>query len=106
MTDCYWVYCTTAGKEQALEIGKTLVKERLAACINVLPEIVSCYHWDNQIMEDTEAVLIAKTTAEQLEKLCQRIKELHSYEVPCILALPITSGNEDFLAWVKKSVQP
>jgi periplasmic divalent cation tolerance protein len=68
--------------------------------------MVSCYHWDNQIMEDTEAVLIAKTTAEQVEKLCQRIKELHSYEVPCILALPITSGNEDFLDWVKKSVQP
>jgi periplasmic divalent cation tolerance protein len=105
MTDYYWVYCTTATKDQALEIGRILVSERLAACINVLPEMISCYHWNDQMMEDTEAVLIAKTTAEQVENLTRRIKELHSYEVPCVLAIPIASGNEDFLVWVKKSVQ-
>ena len=94
------VYITTKDKAQALSIGKILVEERLAACVNVIDNMTSIYHWDGKINTDDEAVLIAKTTTEKFQPLTNRVKELHSYTCPCIVSLPITGGNEGYLDWL------
>jgi len=94
------VYCTTASPEQAESIGRTLVEERLAACVNILPGMRSIYHWQGAIETATEAVLIAKTRTDLAEALLARIKALHTYEVPCAVVLPIQGGLPEFLGWI------
>ena len=95
-----FVYITCSSKEEALTIGKTLVRERLAACANILPGMTSCYWWEGEVQEDTEVVLILKSRAGLAEKLIERVKALHSYEVPCVVFLPILEGNPDYLKWL------
>ncbi|MDI6860159.1 MAG: divalent-cation tolerance protein CutA [Methanocellales archaeon] len=96
------VYITTSSLDEAKFIGRTLVKERLAACANIFP-ITSIYHW-NGMQEAEEVVLLAKTTAENVKRIEQRVKELHSYDVPCIISLVI-DGSEDYLTWIKREVR-
>jgi periplasmic divalent cation tolerance protein len=96
------VYITARDKKQAKGIGRTLVKERLAACANIFDGVNSLYFWEGRLCDDREAVLIVKTRDTLLNRLVKRVKTLHSYSVPCIVALPITGGNKDFLSWVKK----
>jgi periplasmic divalent cation tolerance protein len=96
-----FVYITTKDKKQARLIGKALVTEKIAACVNILDEVNSLYFWEGKLCDDTEAVLIAKTMDANLGKLVKRVKKLHSYSVPCIVALSVVGGNEDFLKWVK-----
>lgn len=95
-----FVYITAKDKKQARFIGKTLLAESLVACVNVLDGVNSLYFWEGKLCDDTEAVLIAKTIDANLGKLVKRVKKLHTYEVPCIVALPIVGGNEDFLKWI------
>ena len=94
------VYMTTEDREQAREIGKVLVEERLAACVNILDGMNSMYWWEGKVQEDNEAVLIAKTKAELMLELTERVKKLHSYDVPCVVSLPLLEGNPDFLEWI------
>ncbi|MDI6639290.1 MAG: divalent-cation tolerance protein CutA [Methanocellales archaeon] len=96
------VYITTSSLDEAKFIGRTLVKERLVACANIFP-ITSIYHWDG-MQEAEEVVLLAKTTAENVKRIEQRVKELHSYDVPCIISLVI-DGSEDYLTWIKREVR-
>ena len=96
------LYVTCANAEQAATIGRTLVTERLAACANVLGQTRSFYWWEGQVQEDREAALILKTRAEQVDAATARIKALHSYTVPCVVAVPIAGGNPDFLAWIAR----
>lgn len=77
------------------------MEERLAACVNILPAMQSLYRWEGKIVEEEEAVLIAKTTADALSALRERVCELHSYTCPCIVALPVLSGHEPYLAWIR-----
>lgn len=102
----YLVYMTAGSRDEALTIGRTLVAERLAACTNVFPEVTSIYRWQNKIQEDAECVFFAKTTAECLDELIARVKSLHSYDCPCIVALPLSTGYEEFLQWVADETQP
>jgi len=95
-----FVYVTTRDKNEALSIGRILVEERLAAGVNILSGLSSFYWWNGAIEEAHEAAFIAKTRRELLPRVIARIKELHSYEVPCVVALPVTDGNPDFLDWV------
>jgi periplasmic divalent cation tolerance protein len=95
-----FVYITAKNKTQARTIGKTLVKEKLAACANIIDGMNSFYFWDGKLCDDREAVLIVKTRSGLLEKLVSRVKKLHPYEVPCIVALPVAGGNKRFLEWV------
>ncbi|MGH7091107.1 MAG: divalent-cation tolerance protein CutA [Stellaceae bacterium] len=97
-----FVYATAADAAEAERIGRTLVAERLVACANVLPAMRSIYRWQGKIEEADEAVLILKTQATRLSALIARMKELHSYEVPCIEAIEIKEGNPEFLAWVER----
>ncbi len=99
------VLITTPGEKEALEIARTLVEEKLAACVNVIPKVSSIYRWRGKVEEDSEALMVVKTTPEAFERLQARVKELHSYTVPEIIALPIVEGNPDYLAWVRESVR-
>jgi periplasmic divalent cation tolerance protein len=94
------VYITVKDVAQARFIGRTLVEERLVACVNIAGNIQSIYRWEGAVCEDTEALLIAKTRPSLLDLLVVRVKELHSYSCPCIVAYPSVGGNADYDAWV------
>jgi periplasmic divalent cation tolerance protein len=102
MSELRWVYLTAADRDEALRVGRALVEARLAACINVLPGMTSLYWWQGAIETAQEAVLIAKTRAELIPELIERVRALHSYSVPCVLALPILEGNPDYLDWLRQ----
>lgn len=98
------VYATTRERVQAEEIGMALVKERLAACANVLDHVRSFYWWQGEMQQDNEALLILKTTAERIEPLIARLKALHSYDCPSIEAVPVAAGYAPYLDWVRAEV--
>jgi periplasmic divalent cation tolerance protein len=98
------VYVTTADREEALRIGRTVVERRLAACINVLDGMSSIYWWQGAIESGSEAVLLAKTTAARLPDLVDAIRSLHSYACPCVVAWPLAGGNPEFFAWIAREV--
>jgi periplasmic divalent cation tolerance protein len=95
-----FVYVTTADREEARRIGRALVEHRLAACVNILDGMSSFYRWEGAVQDAQETVLIAKTRAELVEALCEKVKALHSYRCPCVVALPILGGNPAFLDWI------
>jgi periplasmic divalent cation tolerance protein len=94
------IFCTTNTDDNAKLIARTLVKEKLAACVNIGAPSTSIYHWRGEIAEDAEQLLTIKTKAGLFEKVEARIKELHAYEVPEIIALDITNGSADYLKWI------
>ena len=99
-------YVTSGSREEALAIGRTVVEERLAACANVLDGVSSIYWWQGALEQASEAVLILKTRAELVERLTARIRELHSYDCPCVVALPIEGGNPAYLDWIAAETAP
>ena len=100
----YLIYIVTKDEEEARKIGKTLVEEKLAACVNIHP-IKSIYWWEEEIMEESEIAMLVKTKAELVDEVIKRVKQLHSYEVPCIISLPIEKGYPDFLKWINQSTK-
>lgn len=100
------VYVTAPDRDEALRIGRALVEERLAACVNVLDGMKSIYWWQGAVDSADEAVLIAKTSAARLPALIEAVRSLHGYSCPCVVALPIVDGNPDFLAWIGREVTP
>lgn len=105
MTDALLVYVTVPDEETAARIGRTVVEEHLAACVNIVPAIRSFYWWEGRLQEDGESLLLAKTTRQAFERLRQRIVELHPYSVPCITAMPIQDGHPPYLEWVRSETQ-
>lgn len=91
---------STPGAEAGRVLARALVEERLAACGSVIPSVVSVYRWQGAIEEEEEALVVLKTPADRVQQLTERALELHSYDVPEILALPVASGNRDYLAWM------
>lgn len=100
------IYVTAASKDDAAAIGRKLVEERLCACANVMDGVTSFYWWEGAVQEDAEAVLVAKTREDLVAVVTERIKELHGYDCPCVVALPITAGNKDFLDWIDRETCP
>jgi periplasmic divalent cation tolerance protein len=94
------IYFTAANREDVLSIGRALVEDRLAACINVLGEITSIYPWEGAIQQENEVAAIAKTSTENVQRVIDRVKELHPYTCPCVVSWPITQGNADYLQWL------
>jgi periplasmic divalent cation tolerance protein len=94
------IYVTAPSGRAAEKIGLKVVEEGLAACANVLGPMRSVFRWQGKIERAREAVLILKTRKSRVSGLTKRIRALHSYSVPCVVALPIVGGNEDFLSWV------
>ncbi|PIV99820.1 MAG: divalent-cation tolerance protein CutA [Deltaproteobacteria bacterium CG17_big_fil_post_rev_8_21_14_2_50_51_6] len=94
------VYITASDLSEARKIGEAVVEERLAACVNIVDGAQSIYRWYGKIQHEKEAIIIAKTRKELLSMLIDRVRSLHSYECPCVVALPIEAGYEPFLEWV------
>jgi periplasmic divalent cation tolerance protein len=97
------VFITAPSDEEAALIAKSLVESKLAACVNIIRGIRSIYSWQGKIEDETEVLMIAKTRQELFESLTSRVKELHSYDVPEVIALPILQGSEDYLTWLRDS---
>lgn len=104
MTDILLVYITTPNKKDAKRIATALIEEKLAACANILPEIESIYYWKGELQQTGECLLLLKTHKEVLDNLIERAKEIHPYELPCIVALPLSHGLPEFLNWVGDEV--
>ncbi|AWJ89988.1 divalent-cation tolerance protein CutA [Azospirillum baldaniorum] len=96
-----FAYITAGSRDEARRIGRALVEERLAACANIFDGMTSIYRWQDAIEEATETVLIAKTRAELFDRLTARVRELHSYEVPCVVELRVGRGNPAYLDWLR-----
>lgn len=103
MADELIVLITAGSGEEALKISKALVDEHLAACVNMVPGIRSIFFWEGKTQDAGETLLIGKSRKPLLEKLVRRVKSLHSYSVPEIIAVPIVGGSQDYLSWVKES---
>jgi periplasmic divalent cation tolerance protein len=101
--DCVVVWTTIGSTADGRGMASILVTERLAACVNVLPEMESFYRWKGQVEDDHERQLIMKTTAARVAALKARVHELHDYEVPEFLVMPIVGGSEAYLNWIRES---
>src|ERR1043166_885829 len=97
------VFMTAASVEEATKIGDTLVRSKLAACVQVLPEMQSIYVWQGEVRREKEVLMIAKSTRGNFEKLDSRVRATHSYETPEIVALPIVAGSDPYLKWLADS---
>ena len=100
-----FVYMTCADRDEAENIGTVLVERRLAACVNILDGMHSLYWWEGEVQRGEETVLIAKTRQESVGELTEAVKAMHGYEVPCVVALDIAGGNQDFLAWIREETR-
>jgi periplasmic divalent cation tolerance protein len=100
-----FIYMTAGSADEAKKIGHELVSAGLVACVNVLPHMHSIYMWEGKLQQDSEVVMIAKTTAGRVAELIARVKSLHSYTVPCIVSLAVEDGHKPFLEWVAESVK-
>ncbi len=101
MSEFRVVFCTIDTIERAKQLAHELVKNRLAACVNIISRGTSIYEWKGEIVEDNEFLLIIKTKATLYSKLEAKIKELHPYEVPEIVSLNLEEGSKDYLDWIK-----
>jgi periplasmic divalent cation tolerance protein len=102
MSDHLSVYLTAPSFEVAQTIGRTLVEERLAACVNIVPGMHSIYRWQSKIETAVEVVLIAKSRSALFESIEKRVRELHAYDCACIVAWPIEAGYQPYLDWIEK----
>ena len=98
-------YCSCPDATSAQAIAEALVGERLAACVNVLGSMRSTYRWQGAVEQADERQLVIKTTTSRVAALEARLREMHPYEVPELLVLPVTGGSEDYLRWVRESAQ-
>ena len=99
------VYMTASSTEEAARLAEALVGENLAACVNVIDGMTSWYRWEGAVQNEREVVVLAKTRVALVDALTARVKALHSYSVPCVVALPIAGGNPDFLRWIGEETE-
>lgn len=104
MEELSLLYVTCANSAEANTIARTLVDERLAACVNILGPMTSIYRWEGAVAEEEEVAMLVKTRRDMTPRVTERIKTLHSYDLPCVIGLPIQGGNPDFLAWLRDEV--
>ncbi|WP_461210736.1 divalent-cation tolerance protein CutA [Desulfocurvus sp. DL9XJH121] len=101
-----FVYITAADEAEAASLGRMLVTRRLASCANLLGPIRSLYWWDGAVQDEAEAVLVAKTWDDRLDELVAAVREAHSYDEPCVVALPVAGGSPTFLDWIRAETRP
>ncbi len=97
------VFITTSNREEAEKIARLLVEEKLAACVQILPEIISFYRWQEEIIQDKEVLLICKTIEDKFAELEKTVRGNHSYEVPEIVAVPAALCSEPYLNWLREN---
>jgi periplasmic divalent cation tolerance protein len=98
------IFITTGTHEEARKVGHALLELRAAACVNIAPNVTSIFWWQDKIETDQENLLIVKTRASRVEEVVRLVKEIHSYEVPEVIAVPIIGGNRDYLEWIGEEV--
>jgi periplasmic divalent cation tolerance protein len=104
MTDIVMIFCMCGTHDEALSIGYSLVEARLAACVNVLRPVQSVYRWEGKIEAADEVLLVINTTQERLPAVRDRITQLHTYDTPEIIAVPLVDGSDKYLAWLREQV--
>ena len=97
------VYVTAPNEDEAAGIARSLVELKLAACVNIIKDIRSIYRWQGTLQDDSEVLMIIKTREELFDPLTVEVRKLHSYDVPEIIALPISLGSEDYIKWIRES---
>ena len=105
MPDHMVVFVTCGSEDEALKIARALVEEKLAACANMISPLRSIYRWEGKICDEKEWLLLIKTRQSRFEDLAKRVKALHSYSVPEIIALPITEGSPAYLNWISENTK-
>jgi periplasmic divalent cation tolerance protein len=101
MTDSILILVTAGSETEAETIAKTLIEERLVACVNIVSPMRSLYRWDGKVVDDREWLLISKTVASHFAAVEARVKALHSYQVPEVIAVPIQFGSDAYIQWVR-----
>ena len=101
-----WVYATTSNRTEAERIGRAAVAARLAACANIIGGVTAFYRWEGKLRRGREAVLILKTSSARLRRLIAKVKQLHSYDCPCIEAIRVDAGFKPYLDWVARETTP
>ncbi|MEW6675845.1 MAG: divalent-cation tolerance protein CutA [Nitrospirota bacterium] len=96
------VFITTSSEDEAVKIARALVEARLAGCVNIIRNIRSIYSWQGKIEDEIEVLMVVKTQKTLFDNLSKKVKELHSYTVPEIIAMPIVEGSEDYLKWLRE----
>ena len=99
------IYITVGSKMEAEKIARELLENHLIACANILPEVQSMFWWNGKLDSASEVVLIAKTHVEKVEALIEKVKQVHSYECPCVVSLPIETGYQPFLDWITEQTE-
>ena len=99
------VLITASSEDEAAKIGSALVDEHLAACVNIVPGVRSLFFWEGKTQDERELLLICKSRQPLLERIIARVKSLHSYTVPEVVALPVTGGSEDYLRWLREATR-
>jgi periplasmic divalent cation tolerance protein len=101
----YIAYTTTDSKSAAKNIARELIKQKIAACCSIINNIESIYFWENQICDDEEYLLMIKTTKSKIDRLKNAISELHNYDTPEILIVPVVAGSEKYLNWIDNTIE-
>ena len=104
MTEKILVLSKCGSEEEARRVARALVEARVAACVNIVPGIQSAYHWQGAIQEDSEWMLIIKSTRALFDSLAAELRRIHSYQVPEVLAIPVVDGDQDYLAWIDREI--
>jgi periplasmic divalent cation tolerance protein len=104
MTEKIVVLSNCGSEEEAHRVARALVEARLAACVNIVPGVRSIYHWQGSVQEDSEWMLIIKSTRPLFEQLAAELRKIHSYEVPEVLAIPVVAGDEAYLEWLNREL--
>ncbi len=101
MSEAIAVFITAGSEEEAARIAGALVGESLAGCVNIIRGIRSIYSWQGRIEDETESLLVVKTRRDLFEDICRRVRQLHSYQVPEVIALPVTAGLPEYISWLE-----
>lgn len=108
MSDQYVLVLTTmpAAGDAATILARTLVEERLVACVNLLPPMLSVYRWEGEVQEDEERQVVMKTAGGRVPRLLERIRQLHPYDLPEFIVLPVADGSQAYLEWIRDATNP
>lgn len=99
------IFITAANQKDAERLAQVLVEERLAACVQIVPQVISIYRWENQIRQDAEVLMLVKTVAENFDALAEAVRANHSYETPEIVAVPASRISNDYFAWLVENTE-
>jgi len=105
MKSCSVFYITAGDIQEAKKIANLLVGKKIAACVNIIPKMISFFYWEEEVQEEEEILVLGKTSTDQVEELVKSVKEVHSYDVPCIITWEISGGNQAFLDWIVTETQ-